>query len=85
MLSFIPLHLSALEREPSLKEWVQDWARSMGHHLPLAFLSPNDWLEKGHDITGYFVNSEGISMPITIMVHGYGPLLQQLLYLLWRN
>ena len=39
--SFIPLHLSALERSPSLTSWVHTWAG-----LSLSVLSPNDWPKK---------------------------------------
>ena len=62
MLSFIPLHLSALEREPGLKDWISTWART-GRKEPLEYLSPTDWFVRGHDIIGYRVNVEGRKLP----------------------
>jgi hypothetical protein len=44
MMSFIPLHKSALERSPELKDWLKDYISP-----DLEFLSPNDWFERGHD------------------------------------
>ena len=62
MLSFIPLHLSALEREPALKDWILSWAGS-GRKEKIEFLSPVDWFVRGHDICGYRVNSDGRKLP----------------------
>jgi hypothetical protein len=39
ILSFIPLHLSALECSPKLKPWVESWWPDKS----LEWLSPNDW------------------------------------------
>ena len=47
MLSFIPLHLNALERQPDLNSWLQMW---MGNDFTI--LKPEDWFSRGHDITG---------------------------------
>jgi hypothetical protein len=44
MLSFIPLHLSAIERSPSLKDWVSSW---LGEGTE--FLTPEQWFSRGHD------------------------------------
>jgi hypothetical protein len=44
--SFIPLHLSALERQGnSLKDWVESW-----FHTPssISWLKPNDWFHRGY-------------------------------------
>jgi hypothetical protein len=41
MLSFIPLHLSALERSPPLLEWIKSWAGPS-----VEALAPEDWFER---------------------------------------
>jgi hypothetical protein len=43
MLSFVPLHLSAIERNPSLHPWVFSW---LGNDAEL--LAPNQWFSRGH-------------------------------------
>jgi hypothetical protein len=50
MLKYIPLHLSASERNPRLREWLTTWLRCQ-HEI----LSPNDWFERGHD---HFVSTD---------------------------
>ena len=59
-MSFIPLHLSAIKRSPTLKPWLLTW-------LPkeTVFLSPQDWFIRGHDITGGTKNEDGIWIPQT--------------------
>jgi hypothetical protein len=49
MLSFVPLHLSALERSALLKPWVESWWPDSS----LEWLSPNDWFTPRH--SGNFV------------------------------
>lgn len=39
-LSFLPLHLSALDRSPKLKELILDWSKQSGEVI---FLKPEDW------------------------------------------
>ena len=63
MMSYIPLHLSALDREFSLKAWISSWAGS-GRTEKIEFLSPEDWFLRGHDINGYGVNCDGRVLPI---------------------
>ena len=58
MLSFIPLHLSALQRSASLKGWLQSW---LGTHAE--FLEPDDWFERGHDFSGGAKDSQGFWRP----------------------
>jgi hypothetical protein len=48
MLTFIPLHLSAIERSPLLLEWIQTWTGP-----ELEALEPADWFQKGHDIQSW--------------------------------
>jgi hypothetical protein len=45
MMKYVPLHLSALDREHRLKNWVLDW---MGDFGKVNWLSPFDWYWKGH-------------------------------------
>jgi hypothetical protein len=48
ILGFIPLHLTAVSRSPSLLPWVQEWALDP-HISPL---TPTDWFEKGQGLGG---------------------------------
>jgi hypothetical protein len=56
ILSFIPLHLSAIERCPTLLVWLNSW---ISQHLEV--LTPLDWYELGHDIRGW--TRPGIDCP----------------------
>ena len=58
MLNFIPLHLSAVEREPRLVDWVSSWLAE-----PLTVLTPTDWFERGQDIVGGKISSDGFWRP----------------------
>ena len=60
-LSFIPFHLSAIEREPKLKEWIRGLVNT--REVKATFLSPEDWFEKGHDIHGWTTRSDKHSVP----------------------
>jgi hypothetical protein len=43
ILTFVPLHLDALQREPTLRDWVLSW-----YPVPsLLWLSPTDWYDTG--------------------------------------
>jgi hypothetical protein len=48
MLSFIPIHLSATDRSPSLLQWITDWTDPSIIHL-----KPIDWFDVGHDFDGW--------------------------------
>jgi hypothetical protein len=61
MTSFIPLHLSALERSEELKVWIESWFSFKDR--PLEFLEPMDWFERGHDIKGSTTNCDGQWLP----------------------
>ncbi len=50
LVSFVPIHLSALERSPNLRPWLEDLLQ--GHNAK--FLSPEGWFE-GVDSEGTFV------------------------------
>ena len=54
MLSFCPWHLSSLEQNKLLKDWVKTWT---GPNVE--FLSPSDWFTRGHDWNGYYKDDLG--------------------------
>ena len=58
MMSYIPLHLSALERSPKLEPWIRSWLGSTSETL-----SPEGWFERGHDIDGGQCYPDGFWRP----------------------
>jgi hypothetical protein len=46
MLDFVPIHLSATERSPRLKAWINDWTGTDR----LEWLTPEGWYTRGHDL-----------------------------------
>jgi hypothetical protein len=58
MLSFIPLHLSALDRQPSLVSWVKSWLGTESE-----FLTPEDWFGRGHLHDGGRYDHKGFWRP----------------------
>ena len=61
MLSFVPLHQSTLTRQPSIKAWINSWGSELGNKVE--WLSTEDWFERGHDISGFKLNSDGRTIP----------------------
>jgi hypothetical protein len=59
MISFVPLHLSAVARSPEVLDWVQLWCPAKG----ITVLEPEDWYSKGHGLQGGSKNAEGIWIP----------------------
>lgn len=57
MISFVPLHLNALEQSETLKEWIQGW---LGKAKEVEFLKEEGWFERGHDIVGGKENADGV-------------------------
>jgi hypothetical protein len=50
-MSFVPLHLSAIDHEPPLRSWLHSWTSVFGDvHL----LTPFQWFTVGHT-TGTFI------------------------------
>jgi hypothetical protein len=43
ILTFVPLHLDALQQEPTLRDWVLSWYPASS----LLWLSPTNWYDKG--------------------------------------
>ena len=62
IFSFIPFHLSAIERELKLMNWVRKLFDSNDYKA--IFLTPDDWFEKGHVIFGWTMRSDNHSVPI---------------------
>jgi len=60
-LMFVPLHLSACERSPGIVNWCASWLQSNQSLHPL---TPEDWFMRGHGITGWESNPDGIDVPI---------------------
>jgi hypothetical protein len=58
MLSFIPLHLSAIDRSIALKEWIMSWAGN-----EVEFLTPEGWFSRGHGHDGGSKNDKGFWLP----------------------
>lgn len=54
MTSFIPIHLSALERSSTLLEWIKDWLDPL-----IIRLQPIDWFDVGHDFDGWVKSWNG--------------------------
>ena len=60
MMSWIPLHLSAVKTQPNLFDWIVSWVKT---YDPPQLLSPYDWFIKGHDIVGYERNCDNLAIP----------------------
>jgi hypothetical protein len=60
MFSFLPMHETALERHPPLKDWISE---TMGSDL--TFLTTDGWFERGHDhVEGGKIGWDGHWRPI---------------------
>ena len=59
MITFVPLHLSALERSPDLLDWIRSWVPAKD----LEVLTYEDWFLRGHGVQGGAKNSEGLWIP----------------------
>ncbi len=55
MMDFVPIHLSALQRQPTLLSWIQCWSEQP----QLQPLSPEDWYRRGQGFRGV-VSASGI-------------------------
>ena len=62
MLSFVPIHLSALEREQNLRPWLEQ-VLIPTRNEDIVFLDYAGWYERGHDIIGGKHNGDGIWEP----------------------
>ena len=62
MLSFVPLHKTAIEWSPKLIDWIFGWCEvaSIGE---VEVLDENGWFERGHNIDGSHWNTVGMWMP----------------------
>ena len=61
MKTFIPLHLSAIERSEGLKAWIESWT---GDSV-LEWLKPDEWTTRGHNLVEGVMekNIDGIKVP----------------------
>ena len=62
MLSFVPLHKTAIERSPKLLDWVSGWCE-VADFGSLEVLDEDGWFERGHDIDGSRLNPDGMWLP----------------------
>jgi hypothetical protein len=62
MLSFVPLHLSGLDRHPGVLQWVQLWLLPSQSLHPL---SPLEWFDLGHGITSWETTLDGLPSPVS--------------------
>jgi hypothetical protein len=60
MLDFVPIHISPLDRSPTLKPWLKSFLGSEAE-----FLDPTGWFTRGHDLdeSKWEVNIDGIKLP----------------------
>lgn len=59
MTSFIPIHLGAIERSETLKDWIIGWTQNSS----AIFLLPKDWFDVAHDIQGWNPGWDGFLRP----------------------
>lgn len=59
MLSFIPLHETVIERSEILLDWIREWTNQPA----LNPMTPEEWFERGHGISGGEKNVDGIWIP----------------------
>eukprot|EP00978_Attheya_sp_CCMP212_P016480 scaffold43205_cov34-Attheya_sp.AAC.2 len=59
MSSFVPLHQTAIEREPKVLEWIGELIGDKTIHS----LSPEGWFDQGHGITGHTRTASGVWLP----------------------
>ena len=62
MISYVPLHLSALERSSCLEPWLRSWMDDE----EVEFLSPNHWYTRGHDHTGVWKTTGDFTDPLAM-------------------
>ena len=63
MLSFVPLHLTALERSKNLKEQIRKAIVPRKDEGEIIFLDYADWFLRAHDIVGGSKNEDGVWIP----------------------
>ena len=60
MLAYVPIHLSAVDRDPNLLNWIRGWCGEND----LAPLEPQDWLWKGQGLDSVMeFNVDGMAFP----------------------
>ena len=61
MTAFIPLHLTAFDRSKELKTWIDSWY--VAGDLPVEYLEPEGWFDRGQDMDGGVQNCDDIWTP----------------------
>jgi len=60
MLEHVPVHLTALERQPGVCDWLAQW-------IPggrLVVLDPSDWFDQGHGFVSGSLGHHGVWVPV---------------------
>jgi hypothetical protein len=60
MATFVPLHLSALERDPRILDWIKTWVGCPN----IKPLQPKDWFDVGHGIVRGTLSESGVWLPV---------------------
>ena len=64
MLNFVPLHQTAVERSPQVKQWILSWLKpSLLNKEEIIFVNEQDWFWRAYDIVGGKKNADGIWIP----------------------
>ena len=63
MLLHVPLHLSCMERQPTLKNWILSFVSPGSNQQSVEFLELPQWFERAHNIVGGSKNFDGVWMP----------------------
>ena len=62
MLSYIPLAKGAVQRQPSLADYVNDWVED-ALHQKVEVLKVEEWFQEGHGIVGGYKGAHNVWLP----------------------
>ena len=65
---FVPLHQGAIERSPSVLDWIKSWAPEDSSNT-WNLLDPEGWFDRGHDLSKGTKNSDGMWVPTYMKGH----------------
>lgn len=61
---FVPIHLTGVERSPTIEGWIKSWlSGDEKSENTVSLLSPEGWFEEGQDLIGGKKNQDGVWMP----------------------
>ena len=60
ILEFVPLNLSATDRQPVVEDWLRSWLASK----PVQLLQPSEWFTAGHGIGSWALDIFGTKTPV---------------------